>query len=302
MSNTAKIKLEIDKCIDCPYCYKPQGYVDFYCRHDLHSPGIEVGDGEAVPDYCPFVIQRLDAVLNEIVGMTDGRIPKKFINEIERKQRDCPNSRFGADHAWKHINSVMETGKIFLEHCTTFGFSTANTVLKEKYLFWIAALMHDIGLADTNINHAIHSAELAKKYLSRVDIDEKDAATIVHAISNHSDGGETQTIVDAALILADKLDVTKNRLTKDRAIIDNDAIFAEMQKIEKVEFYFFGRDGKAEGAKLRYSTSGDFNVSALSSWPKCVTIPKKVALEYFKVPKFRFFVDDEEIDVKTVFG
>lgn len=297
MRNIAKINLELEHCTDCPYCRKPQGYAEFYCQHDLKTPGVEVGDGEEIPDYCPFVIERLQNVIKTIEDCTAGVIPKKFINQVEKKQKDDPNPKFGADHGFRHIKRVTEIGMDFLESCVGYGFSSTNTVLKEKLLFKIAATMHDIGLADSSRNHAIHSAELAKKYLSggKVDIDLEDAYTIVHAISNHSDGQEINTIVDAALILADKLDVTGDRIVR-----VTDKITAEVLKIEKAEFHLYGKLGKGEGAELKYTVDDGFNVSILKEWPKCVSIPYRVATEFLGLSEFRFLINDEEVDFKKV--
>lgn len=299
MNNVAKINLEVNECLECPYCRKPEGYADYYCQHDLSNPGIEVGDGTDVPDYCPFVIQRLHVVLKNLEESTYASIPKKYIAQIERRQREDPDPKFGADHGWKHISDVTAIGVDFLEHCVSYGFTTTNSVLKEKYLFRIAAILHDIGLADSKFNHAVHSSEMAKKFLSgpKVDIDEDDMEIIVHAIYNHSKGDETRTMVDAALVLADKLDVAK-----DRIIRETDRITSELKNVEKTEFKFVGAKGKVERAELRYFTNGEFHVEALRDWPKSVSIPMQLSKGFFEVPEFLFLVDGKGIDVKKVLG
>lgn len=297
MRNVAKINLELEHCTDCPYCRKPQGYAEFYCQHDLKTPGVEVGNGEDIPDYCPFVIERLKNVVKTLEESTVGSIPKKFINQVEKKQKDDPNPKFGADHGFRHIKRVTEIGMDFLENCVGYGFSSTDTVLKEKLLLRIAAMMHDIGLADSSRNHAIHSAELAKKYLSggKVDIDLEDAYTVVHAIANHSDGEEINTIVDAALILADKLDVTSDRIVR-----VTDKITSAVTKIQKAEFHLYGKLGKGEGAELRYTVDDGFDSSVLKEWPKCVKIPYRVTTEFLGLSEFKFFINGEEIDYKSI--
>lgn len=297
MQNVAKINLELEHCTDCPYSCKPQGYAEYYCQHDLKTPGVEVGDGEVIPDFCPFVIERLKKVLETIQDGTIGSIPKKFIAQVERKQRDDPHPKFGADHSWRHIQRVSEIGMRFLEDCVGYGYSSTDTVLKEKLLLQIAAYMHDIGLADSARNHEIHSAELTKKYLSgpKVDIDLEDAYTIVHAVANHTKGEETETIVDAALILADKLDVTADRIVR-----VTDKITGECTKIQSAEFRFRGKDGKAKGTELRYTVDEGFDLSVFKAWPKAIMVPYRITTEFLGLQEFNFFINDEQIDYKAV--
>ena len=256
-----------------------------------------MGDGEAIPDFCPFVIERLEKVLKVIDEGSIGTIPKKFINQIERKQKDDPNPKFYADHGWGHVRRVTAIGKDFLESCVGYGYSSSNTVLKEKFLLEIAALMHDIGLADSARNHEIHSAELAKKYLSgpKVDIDLEDACTIVHAIYNHSKGDETQTIIDAALILADKLDVAKERIIR-----PEDEITKELLKVHATGFRFHGKLGKAKSAELWYETDEGFNALALRDWPKAVSIPYRITTEFLGLSEFMFTINGRQIDFKGI--
>lgn len=296
MRNVAKINLEINRCVECPYCHKPKGHSEYFCRHDLEHPGLELGDGEAIPDFCPFVIERLQNVLKTIDDCSCTSIPKKYLMQIEKRQRDDPNPKFGADHSWLHARNVTQIGLKFLEDCSRFGYSSPDTIQKEKLLFQIAAYMHDIGLADSARNHAIHSSELAKKYLSgpKIDIDVEDTYTIVHAIFNHSDGEDTRNIIDAALILADKLDVSGRRIIR-----VTDKITAAVQHIVDAHYEIYG-EKTAKGARLRYVTDGGFDVSAIELWPKCITVPKRITEEYLGIPEFHFLVDDKEIDIETI--
>lgn len=296
MRNVAKINLEINRCVECPYCYKPEGHSECFCRHDLKNPGLELGDGETIPDFCPFVIERLQKVLKTIDGCSCASIPKRYLMQIKKRQKDDPNPKFGADHSWLHVRNVTQIGLKFLEDCSRFGYSSPDTIQKEKLLFQIAAYMHDIGLADSAHNHAIHSSELAKKYLSgpKIDIDVEDVYTIVHAIFNHSDGEDTRNIVDAALILADKLDVTGRRIVR-----VTDKITAAVQHIVDAQYEIYG-EKTAKGARLKYVTDGGFDISAIKLWPKCIMVPKRITEKYLGIPEFHFLIDDEEIDIKAL--
>jgi hypothetical protein len=302
MRNVAKINLEINRCVECPYCNKPEGCSECFCAHDLKHPGLELGDGETIPDFCPFVLERLRGVLAVIDNCSCGSIPKKYLNQIEKRQRDDPHPKFGADHSFGHAQSVTRIGIKFLESCVPYGFTTPNTIQKEILLFKIAAYMHDIGLADSAHNHAIHSAELTKAFFAKnpkIDIDMEDAYTIVHAISNHSDGAETRTMTDAALILADKLDVTSQRIVR-----VTDKITEAVTHIVSTKYELYGEKKKGQmkaiGARLIYKTDGNFDVSAIKIWPKSIRIPQMITKDFLGLSEFHFVLDEEEIDIETV--
>jgi len=93
---------------------------------------------------------------------------------------------------------------------------------KEQELVKIAGYMHDIGNAINRVHHAEFGALLANELLKEVDIDLEDSVTIVSAIAHHdeSTGGATD-VISAALIIADKTDVRRNRVReKERTAFD----------------------------------------------------------------------------------
>lgn len=76
----------------------------------------------------------------------------------------------------------------------------------------IAALLHDIGNIAGRWNHARKSTALAEVFLD--DLEEllpTEKNMIVQAIGNHSDGENIMSPIGAALLLADKVDVSKRR-------------------------------------------------------------------------------------------
>lgn len=295
--NVAKISLEIRKCRDCPFVREQKGYAGWFCTHDLRTPGIEVNEN-MVPSWCPFVVGRLQEVLNTMNSVNDSSIPKKWINQIERKQEDHPDPKFGADHAWGHVLRVTEYGERFLEECVGFSILSNNEIQRLKLLLRISAMLHDVGLAESNRNHAIHSAEMAKKYLlsSKVDIDEEDVKEIYHAIYNHSDGRETRNYLDAALLIGDMLDVNRERMTRNTG-----SIIEELRKVTEVKYELFGKLAEPKGARLKYYTDGTgFDVFKLRSWPKAVLIPQEITLGFLGLSEFRFFVDEKEVELKRV--
>lgn len=86
----------------------------------------------------------------------------------------------------------------------------------------IAGYLHDIGNAVNRNNHEQTGAVLAYDFLRRHEMNCEEAITIMMAIANHDEGaGVPVNAVAAALILSDKADVHRSRVTnKDRATFD----------------------------------------------------------------------------------
>lgn len=78
----------------------------------------------------------------------------------------------------------------------------------------IAGYLHDIGNAVNRSNHAQTGAILAYDFLRRQDMSCEEAITIMMAIANHDEEvGISVNAVAAALILSDKADVHRSRVT-----------------------------------------------------------------------------------------
>ena len=118
------------------------------------------------------------------------------------------------DHSKAHCVQVAhQAGKILKR----LGYSEHEIELAK-----IAGYMHDIGNAVNRSRHAEYGAILANELLKGKDLSLEDRITIMSAIGNHdeSTGGATDP-VSAALIIADKTDVRRNRVRdKDRAAFD----------------------------------------------------------------------------------
>lgn len=113
-------------------------------------------------------------------------------------------------------------------HCTVVAERAGLILKKLEYpeetieLAEIAGFMHDIGNAVNRSRHAEYGAILANEFLKGKDLSLEDRIMIMSAIGNHdeSTGGATDP-VSAALIIADKTDVRRNRVRdKERAAFD----------------------------------------------------------------------------------
>ena len=118
------------------------------------------------------------------------------------------------DHSKAHCALVADRAAYILN---TLGFSP-----KEQELVRIAGFMHDIGNAVNRKHHAEWGAMMARDILKKYDISLTDAITVISAIGHHDEStGGAMDPVSAALILADKSDVRRNRVrTQEKAKFD----------------------------------------------------------------------------------
>ena len=118
------------------------------------------------------------------------------------------------DHSAAHCAMVAERAGMILKK---FGYSDHDIEVVK-----IAGFMHDMGNAINRHRHAEYGALLASQILAKTDLPLDDRVTIVSAIGNHdeSTGGAVDPI-SAALIIADKTDVRRNRVRqKEMATFD----------------------------------------------------------------------------------
>ncbi|OLA59331.1 MAG: phosphohydrolase [Roseburia sp. CAG:10041_57] len=142
--------------------------------------------------------------------MTYDEIKKnKEVNEFIEKGNYNLGLLGYTDHSRVHCTMVARTAANILEK---FGFSEHDIELAK-----IAGYMHDIGNAINRTHHAEYGGLLANELLKETDLSIKDRITIVSAISNHdkSTGGAVDP-VSAALIIADKTDVRRDRVRSEK--------------------------------------------------------------------------------------
>jgi len=113
-------------------------------------------------------------------------------------------------------------------HCLLVAERSAYILRKLDYsehdqeLAKIAGFMHDIGNAINRTHHAELGALLASDILRKTDMSMEDRITVIAAIGQHDEStGGSKDPISAALILADKTDVRRNRVRiKDREQFD----------------------------------------------------------------------------------
>lgn len=109
------------------------------------------------------------------------------------------------EHSFAHVTCVAERSGYILE---TLGFP-ARTVELAK----IAGYLHDLGNLINRVDHSQSGAIMAFRILDHMHFPPEEIGQIVSAIGNHDEGfGVPVSALAAALILADKSDVRRNRV------------------------------------------------------------------------------------------
>lgn len=125
-----------------------------------------------------------------------------YLIENSQKQLDALGY---TEHANRHINIVSARAAKLLED---LGYDEHRIELAR-----IAGYMHDIGNVVNRTDHAHSGAILSYEILKEMGMDIDDRTEIMMAIGNHDEAtGTAVSDISAALILADKSDVHRDRV------------------------------------------------------------------------------------------
>lgn len=118
------------------------------------------------------------------------------------------------EHSARHVTLVAERAEAILK---ALGYDEHRIELAK-----IAGYMHDIGNSVNRVDHAHSGAILAYNILKDMNMDVEDRTEIMMAIGNHDEStGTPVSDISAALILADKSDAHRSRVSKkDRNLFD----------------------------------------------------------------------------------
>ena len=122
------------------------------------------------------------------------------------RQADLSLSALGyTEHSFAHVTLVAEKAGYILR---TLGFDDRLIELAK-----IAGYLHDIGNLVNRTEHSQSGAIMAFRILDHMGFPPEEIGAIVSAIGNHDEGtGVPVSPLAAALILADKSDVRRNRV------------------------------------------------------------------------------------------
>lgn len=114
------------------------------------------------------------------------------------------------EHSIRHVSIVSKRAGEILEK---LGYNKERVELAK-----IAGYLHDIGNSVNRIDHAQSGALLAYSILKDIGLETEKCIEIMTAIGNHDEEkGEPVSDISAALILADKSDVHRNRVVNPNA-------------------------------------------------------------------------------------
>jgi len=109
------------------------------------------------------------------------------------------------EHSFAHVTLVAEKAGYIMQ---TLGYPERTVELAK-----IAGYLHDIGNLVNRIEHSQSGAVMAFRILDHLAFPPDEIGQIVSAIGNHDEGtGVPVSALAAALILADKSDVRRNRV------------------------------------------------------------------------------------------
>lgn len=153
-----------------------------------------------------------------MITLEDVKNNKEVQALIEGTQKQLNVLGF-TEHSIRHISIVSKRAADILR---TFDYSEERIELAK-----IAGYLHDIGNCVNRVDHAQSGALLAYNILKDIGMCDKDRIEIMMAIGNHDEQtGTAVSDISAALILADKSDVHR-----DRVVNKNIATFGKHDKV-----------------------------------------------------------------------
>ena len=130
----------------------------------------------------------------------------KEVNTLLRLAQQQLEIRGFTEHSFRHVGRTANTAGLILQKLKHND--------RDVELARIAGYLHDIGNAVNRTDHAIIGAYMAYRILIEMGMSYHEAGIIMQAIGNHDEGsGTAVSNVSAALILADKSDVHRSRVT-----------------------------------------------------------------------------------------
>ena len=140
--------------------------------------------------------------------MTYEQIRKDHAVRVYIAQADASMNALGfTEHSFAHVGKVADIAGNILN---TLGYGERTVELAK-----IAGFLHDIGNVVNRVDHSQSGAVMAFRILDRMEFPPEEIAAIVTAIGNHDEGtGVPVSELAAALIIADKSDVRRNRVRK----------------------------------------------------------------------------------------
>lgn len=206
---------------------------------------------------------------------TDEEIIARY-NEVEIYEK---NNKGGAYHNFEHVKNVIAIVEQIL---TELDFDE-QFIYKAK----IACVLHDIGANEGKVGHANRSYEFAKNYFEKHNINFENIDLVLEAIRIHNNGFDTTNIFAASLILADKLDVKKSRISEEGKKVIGNRQYSHINDITlKIE---------NQTLKINFITDGEIDLKEINEYYFTEKIFKAIEAFSNKLKlKYLIFLDNEE--------
>lgn len=188
------------------------------------------------------------------------------------------------EHSVRHVTIVSNRAASVLE---TLGYPQERIELAK-----IAGYMHDIGNCINRVDHAHSGAILAYQILKDMGMDIEKRTEIMMAIGNHDEQtGTAVSDISAALILADKSDVHRNRVVNPN--------ISTFDKHDKVNYAVTNADFKLnkEERKVTLDLTIDTKISPVLDYFEIFmdrTMMSKYAAKYLGI-WFELIINDTKL-------
>lgn len=215
---------------------------------------------------------------NYLILTHDGEL-NYLIDSINEKNRE----NLFACHGRYHTTFVVNTIETIL---TKLGFDTHTVELGK-----ISGLLHDIGAIQGKKGHAKRSSEMCIDFLDKTNLSKEDKKIVIHAILDHSNGDEITSPVGAALLLADKINLSKDRVLE---LGKKDRWHSNLLNIDDMILTI-----ENNNIIINYIVNDKFSKDILlEEWTKGITAPMK-ASNYLGVNCF-FEFNGKRVDLISV--
>lgn len=155
-----------------------------------------------------------------------------------------------AHHNWTHVMNVTTMTESILKQLN----------VSDEYIeaSKIAAILHDIGANEGKDGHALRGEIYARKYFIAHNLDFSYRKETLSSIENHSGGFDSTELMTLALIISDKLDITKSRVGKAGYLVEG---MRQLQYIERVSIEI-----TKDIVKVIFESSPEIDIEELSSF------------------------------------
>lgn len=221
-----------------------------------------------------------------MVTLEDVRKNKEVNDMIAASSSVLEAMRY-TEHGIRHASYVSRNTGLILQK---LGYDDKTVELGK-----IAGYIHDVGNMINRKNHGISSALLIYPVLKDMGMDTQDICAICSALGNHEEEiGYVVNSISAALIIADKSDAHRTRVSRLMANLDSDIHDRVNNSIQK-NIVLVDSDKKIISSKF-YTDGTSSVMDYLKIFLSRILLSEKAAL--FLGCKYRLYINDVIINDK----